>query len=104
MTSPSRRCSIGSVSGTPRGFDGEDRNYLTASALLEYQNWNFSVATTQRWTDPKGGSSFNDNQWSVTAGYLFGFGLQLDLGWKVLSDDGDDYPTLGGIASYVIEF
>jgi hypothetical protein len=86
------------------GYDDEDRNYLTASALFEYQNWNFSVATTQRWTDPKGGSSFNDNQWSMTAGYLFDFGLQLDVGWKVLSDDGDSYRTLGGMASYVFEF
>ena len=86
------------------GFDDEDRNYLTASALLEYRHWNFSVATTQRWTDPKGGDSFNDYQWSMTAGYLFDFGLQLDVGWKVLSDDGGNFRTLGGLASYVIEF
>lgn len=86
------------------GYDDEDRNYLTASALLEYGNWNVSVATTQRWTDPKDGGSSNDYQWSMTAGYLFDFGLELDIGWKVLSDDGGSYRTLGALASYVYEF
>jgi hypothetical protein len=86
------------------GVDGEDRNYLTASALFEYRNWSFSVATTQRWTDPKDGSGFNDHQWTMTAGYLFDFGLQLDAGCKFLSEDGGDFRTLGGMASYVLEF
>ncbi|MGF1639641.1 MAG: hypothetical protein ACFCUO_01685 [Rhodospirillales bacterium] len=86
------------------GFDGEDRNYLTAALQLEYENWSVSAATTQRWIDPKGGSATNDHQWSVTAGYRFDFGLQLDVGWKVLTEDGDETRTLGAMASYVIEF
>lgn len=86
------------------GVKDEDRDYLTGSLLFTYQNWNLAVATTQRWTEPPEGSSFNDNQWQVSAGYEFDFGLTFDVGWKYLTEDGINTRTLGAFTTYVIEF
>lgn len=86
------------------GFKDEDRDYLTAATLFTYRNWNLAVATTQKWVEPSGGGSFNDNQWQVSAGYEFDFGLTLDVGWKYQTEEGINTRTLGALATYTIEF
>jgi hypothetical protein len=86
------------------GVKDESRNYLTASTLFTYQNWNLAVATTQKWVGPPDAGTYNDNQWQVSAGYLFDFGLSLDVGWKYLTEEGINTRTIGGLASYVIDF
>lgn len=86
------------------GSDGEDRNYLTGALSVEWRGFSLAGSTTQRWTDPDGGDDFNDYLWSINAGYLFDFGLQLDVSYRFEDDDGRDFRTLGGMASYVLEF
>lgn len=86
------------------GVKDEDRDYLTATGLITYQNWNLAFGTTQKWVGPPDGSSFNDNQWQVSAGYEFDFGLTLDVGWKYLTEEGVETRTLGALATYVLEF
>jgi hypothetical protein len=86
------------------GVKDEDRDYLTATTLITYQNWNLAFGTTQKWVEPPGGGSSNDNQWQVSAGYEFDFGLTLDVGWKYLTEEGIDSRTLGALATYTLEF
>ena len=86
------------------GYKDEDRDYLTATGLVTYQNWNLAFGTTQKWVGPAQGDSFNDNQWQVSAGYLFDFGLSLDVGWKYATEEGVETYTVGALATYAFEF
>ena len=86
------------------GVKDEDRDYLTATGLITVQNWNLAFGTTQKWVGPPDGSSFNDNQWQVSAGYLFDFGVSIDVGWKYLTEDGVDTSTLGALVTYAYVF
>ena len=86
------------------GYKNEDRDYLTATGLITYQNWNLAFGTTQKWVGPPDGRNYNDNQWQVSAGYEFDFGLTLDVGWKYQTEDGTNTRTLGALATYAYEF
>jgi len=86
------------------GYKDEDRDYLTATGLITYQNWNLAFGTTQKWVGPPDGGNYNDNQWQVSAGYEFDFGLTLDVGWKYQTEEGINTRTLGALATYAYEF
>lgn len=91
---------FGDADGTP----GQDRFYLTGSALVTFKNWNLAVAYTRKETSPAGAADINEEQFQATAGYAWEFGLGLDIGWLTVRNDGSDTDTFGTILTYNFEF
>ncbi|MBT3765126.1 MAG: hypothetical protein HOB79_04120 [Rhodospirillaceae bacterium] len=86
------------------GTNDQDRYYLTGAAQVSYDAWNIALSYTDKETEPSGGTTTNEAQFKVSAGYVFGFGLGLDLGWTTVRNDGIDTDTFGTKLSYTIEF
>ena len=86
------------------GIDGEDRDYVTASTLFEYQNWNLALAYTGRFIENDEGEDIDDFQFQVSAGYTFDFGLEASIGWKIRDEDEVDTETFGALLAYSFAF
>ncbi len=86
------------------GIDGEDRDYVTASTLFEYQNWNLALAYTGRFIENDEGEDIDDYQFQVSAGYTFDFGLEASIGWKIREEDEVDTETFGALLAYSFAF
>ena len=87
------------------GTDGEERDYLTGSLLVEYGNWNAALAYTNRDTSAApGAQDADDYQFQVSAGYAFEIGLALDVGYKINETANVDTSTLGALLAYSYEF
>lgn len=84
------------------GVAGEDRDFVTAGAQADWRGFNLAVSWTGR--DTSGTSDQDDYQFQVSAGYAFGFGLTLDIGWKLAEEEGAETKTLGILTAYSIEF
>ena len=86
------------------GIDGEERDYLTASTLFEWQNWNLALAYTGRFIDNDEGEDFDDYQFQVSAGYTFDFGLEANIGWKIRDEANIETETFGALLAYSFSF
>lgn len=86
------------------GVGTEDRDYLTASALVEYGRWNLALAYTGRFIDGTRGADSDDHQVQVSAGYAFDIGITADVGWKFVEEGGVQSEVLGALISYSLEF
>ena len=86
------------------GIDGEERDYVTASAFLEWQNWNLALAYTGRFIEDDQGENSDDYQFQVSAGYTFGFGLEASVGWKIRDEEDIETETFGALLAYSFAF
>ena len=86
------------------GLGSQDRDYVTASTLFEYQNWNLALAYTGRFIDDDAGEDFDDFQVQVSAGYTFDFGLSADIGWKFSEEENVETQIFGTFLAYSLEF
>ena len=86
------------------GIDGEERDYVTASALLEWQNWNLALAYTGRFIEDDQGEDSDDYQFQVSAGYTFDFGLEASVGWKIRDEEDIETETFGALLAYSFAF
>jgi len=87
------------------GTDGEDRDYLTGSVLVEYGSWNAALAYTNRDVSAApGAQDADDYQFQVSAGYAFDIGLSLDVGYKINETANVDTSTVGALLAYSYEF
>ena len=84
------------------GGASANRDFLTLAGQVEWGGWNFAVAWTARNTNNATEDADFQFQWS--AGYLFDFGLLVDIGWKIAEEAGINTETLGALAAYTIEF
>ncbi len=99
---------IDNFAGNP-GSLKQDRNYYTAGAELDWKEWSLSGVWGQRdLFNPRTGGQlakdFSDQLYTVSAGYQFDFGLQLQLGYarqKILDLWTD---TVGLLATYAYRF
>ena len=86
------------------GVDGQDRDFLTAAGRLGWRNWNLTLAYTGRDTEITGAPEIDDYQFQVSAGYSFGFGLELDVGWQIVEESGIESRRLGVLVAYMASF
>lgn len=86
------------------GIKDEDRDYLTASTLIEYQAWNVALSYTGRFIDNPDGGDQNDTLFQVSAGYLFDFGLEADIGYRFLDEEDIESHTFGLFFVYDFDF
>ena len=86
------------------GVDDQDRDFLTAAGRLGWRNWNLTLAYTGRDTETTGAPEIDDYQFQVSAGYSFGFGLDLDVGWQIVDESGTETQRLGVLAAYTAKF
>ena len=86
------------------GLDMQNRDYLTASTLVEYENWNLSAAYTGRFIHNQGAEDFSDYQFQVSAGYSLDFGLEAGVGWKISEEEDVQTQVFGLLLAYVLEF
>jgi len=85
------------------GVEDQDRQYVTAGATaIIHEDWNAAVSYTRRETMPSGASNVGDNLFQVSAGYAFGFGLGVDVGWRYADEDDVDNYTLGALLTYCL--
>lgn len=87
-------------------FDGtrQDRNYLTAGSSVLIGPWNVAASYTGRTIDPPGGGSFTDDQFQLSGGYAFDFGLTADVGYKYVEESGVESHVLGVLFAYNFDF
>ena len=82
-----------------------DRDIFTAGFGLSHGPWNAAFSYSGVFTDPDDPADDLDvNQFQVSAGYAFDFGLDFDLGYKFVEEEGVDSHVFGGILHYVIDF
>jgi len=84
------------------GVAGDDRDFLTLATQAEWRGFNLAVAWTGRDTD--GATNQDDQQFQVSVGYAFDFGLTFDVGWKIAEEADVETRTLGAIAAYTFAF
>ncbi len=88
-------------------FEGglDDRTYMTASLIARIdENWNVTIAMTDRETDLNGGGEIDDNLTQVSGGYTFDNGLSLEVGFKDVEEAGVQTDTIGALARYAYDF
>ena len=88
-------------------FEGraDDVQYYTASVINRiYDDWNITLAYTQRDRDLAGGTEVNDHVLQLTGGYDFGNGLTLEAGWRNEEVSDIDTDILGGLMRYALTF
>lgn len=86
------------------GTKDENRDYLTASALLEYQNWNMALAYTGKFVENPDGTDRTDYALQVSGGYAFDFGMTADIGYKYDRAEGIDSHIFGVLLVYELGF
>ncbi len=85
------------------GVEGERRDYLTGSALFEFDNWNLALVGTGRLVSG-GETDVDDFGFQVSAGYAFENGIGLDVGWWTFEEEGVRSQVFGVSLSYSLEF
>ncbi len=94
------------VDGDPAGVR-QDRTLVNAGLALGWQKWTLSGVMGWRNTDaPSDGSAdaTRDRLTTVSLGYEFDFGLELQAGWARTRVAGDTTQTLGALATYRYRF
>jgi len=86
------------------GEDDQDRDFLTAAGRLGWRSWNLTLAYTGRDTEPAGAAEIDDYQFQVSAGYSFGFGIDLDVGWQIVEEGDIESQRLGLLLAYTANF
>jgi hypothetical protein len=77
---------------------------FTQGAALRWRGWNASLAYALREMRLYEGGSARDQLLQVSAGYEFGFGLGIDLGWRVAREAGAETSGFGAMLRYEVEF
>lgn len=86
------------------GVAGQDRYFLTTSLRATWGDWNLALSRTGRVTEPPGGADIADELIQVSAGYDFGLGFTLDVGWRHTEEAGVDTEILGALLVWSTEF
>ena len=92
-----------------RFFDAEaqdqDRDIFTAALGATYGPWNAAVAYSEVWTDTNDATLEDRDvqQFQVSAGYAFDFGLDIDVGYKFNEDEEVETHTVGVIFHYAFD-
>ncbi len=86
------------------GVDGQDRDFLTIAGRLGWRSWNLTLAYTGRDTEASGTPEVDDYQFQVSAGYLFEFGLEIDVGWQIVEESDVETQRLGVLVAYTASF
>jgi hypothetical protein len=86
------------------GVDGQDRDFLTVAGRLGWRGWNLTLAYTGRDTETPGAADVDDQQFQVSAGYSFEFGLDVDIGWHRVEESDIKTRRLGVLAAYTASF
>lgn len=86
------------------GVDGQDRDFLTLAGRLGWHGWNLTLAYTGRDTKASGAPEADDEQFQVSAGYSFEFGLDVDVGWHRVEEDGIKTRRLAVLVAYTAGF
>ena len=87
------------------GLD-QQRDIVTAGAAVLYGPWNLSLSYSGVFTDP-GQDDVEDldlDQYQISAGYAFDFGLDVDLGYKFVEEEDVETHVVGVILHYVFDF
>ncbi len=72
--------------------------------MLNWKSWNLALAYVDRDTDNTDGAHTNDYNFQVSAGYEFGFGLAVDVGWSIAEESDVETRTVGVLFAYTFEF
>jgi hypothetical protein len=86
------------------GVRDQETSYGTIGLGVEWGRWNAAIANTWRYTHVPGGTDNDDNNFQISAGYAFDFGLSVDLGWKLTEEAQIESQTFGILAAYSYEF
>ncbi|MBT5495072.1 MAG: hypothetical protein HOK54_04965 [Alphaproteobacteria bacterium] len=86
------------------GTANQDRSYVTTALGFTYGNWNAAIAGTFKETEAADGTDTNEEQFQVSAGYLFPIGVGVDLGYKRARNAGVDTDTVGALVTYGYSF
>jgi hypothetical protein len=87
-----------------QGIPEQNRDYFTAAVSFELDNWNLALASTTRLIHNSEGKDFQDYLFQVSAGYVFDFGLGIDVGWARVEEENDSKNVLGALLSYTYVF
>ncbi|MCH8998811.1 MAG: porin [Proteobacteria bacterium] len=83
----------------------QDRDIFTAGASLVQGPWNLALSYSGVRTDPEGSQPDRDvDQFQVSSGYSFDFGVDLDIGYKFVDDEGVESHVVGMILHYAFDF
>ena len=86
---------------SPGGVADDERDFLTLAGTAEWKGFNVAAAWTRRDTDS---IPDDDYQFQLSAGYAFGFGVSVDVGWKIANEGGIETRTIGILVAYGLEF
>ena len=88
--------------------EGEEqtREIVTAGAALVYGPWNLSLSYSGVFSDPDGEDveDLDLDQYQVSAGYAFDFGLDVDLGYKFVEEEDVETHVFGVLLHYAFDF
>ncbi len=83
----------------------QDRDIFTAGASLVQGPWNLALSYSGVRTDPSGALADRDvDQIQISAGHAFDFGVDLDIGYKFVDDEGVESHVVGVILHYAFDF
>ena len=83
----------------------DDNEYFAASLVTTFDaQWNLTIGYTSREIDVKGDSDIDDHLIQVSAGYDFGQGTTIEIGWRGTEESGDDTDIIGGLIRHTFEF
>ncbi len=94
------------LDGDPGGVR-QDQTLVNAGLALGWQQWTLSGVVGWRNTDaPSDGSgaAARDRLATVSLGYAFDFGLELQAGWARVREAGETSDTIGALATYKYRF
>ncbi len=77
---------------------------FTQGAALRWRGWNVSLAYSLREMRLYEGGGARDQLLRASAGYEFGFGLGIDLGWHFAREAGGESRGVGAMLTYEVEF
>jgi len=77
---------------------------FTQGAALRWWGWNVSLAYSVREMRLYEGGGARDQRLQVSAGYAFGFGLGIELGWRFAREAGGESQGIGAMLTYEVEF
>ncbi|MBM3568582.1 MAG: hypothetical protein FJX46_07475 [Alphaproteobacteria bacterium] len=84
-----------------------NRSYLTSGARLGWNEWYLAASRTgreNRQSNNAANAETTDQLKAVAAGYKFGFGLLVELGWRETTERAVEAKAYGGRVSYVLAF
>ncbi len=83
----------------------QDRDIFTAGASLVQGPWNLALSYSGVRSDPSGALADRDvDQFNISAGHAFDFGVDLDIGYKFVDDEGVESHVVGFILHYAFDF